>query len=108
MEKKEQLKKELQNKFNELKNEIKKLKDEDFQNFDEYFEKILYLIDEEKMEPNEIDLNEEEKKKNKKNDRKRFIEYYRDNGGYTEDFIIECLNDCDDDYHKTLEKLGEI
>ncbi len=108
MEKKEQLKKELQNIFNELKKEIRKIKEEDFQNFDEYFEKILHLIDEEKMEPNEIVLKKEEKKENKKNDRERFIEYYRDNGGYYEDFINECLDDCDGDYHKTLEKLGEI
>ena len=57
MAKKEQLKKDLQNKFNELKTEI------NLENFDKDFKEILDLIDEEKIEPNEIStLNEKDKK----------------------------------------------
>ena len=96
MAKKVQLKKDMQDKFDELKREI----NENSRNFDEEFKKILQLIDEEKMEQNEFT-------ELKGKDINRFIEYYRDKKAYIETTINECLHEAKYNYKKTLELMGE-
>ena len=100
MEKKEQVKEKMKNKFNELKKEIQKIKDENLQVFEAEFSEIISLFEKEKMESKELSKLEGE-------DLLRFIDYYRDKEGYTEEIINEYLDDCDNDYHQTLAKLNE-
>ena len=100
MEKKEQVKEKMKNKFNELKKEIQKIKDENLQVFEAEFSEIISLFEKEKMESKEFSKLEGE-------DLQRFIDYYRDKENYTEEKINECLDDCDNDYHQTLAKLNE-
>ena len=100
MVEKEKLKEKLQNEFNQLKTEIRNIKDEDFQNFDQDFEQIIGLIDEEKMELSEISpLNEK--------DQERFVNYYREKIGKKKSFIKDCLKEAENDLQKTFEIFKE-
>ena len=96
MVEKEKLKEKLQNVYNQLKTEIRNIKDEDFQKFDQDFEQIIGLIDEEKMELSEISpLNEK--------DQQRFVNYYNDETGKTKSFIKQRLEEAQNDLQKTFE-----
>ena len=96
MVEKEKLKEKLQNVYNQLKTEIRNIKDEDFQKFDQDFENIIKLIDEEKMELSEISpLNEK--------DQQRFVNYYSDETGKTKSFIKQRLEEAQNDLQKTFE-----
>ena len=100
MVEKEKLKEKLQNEYNQLKTEIRNIKDEDFQNFDQDFEKIIKLIDEEKMELSEISpLNEK--------DQDRFANYYYEKIGKTKTVIKRCLKEAENNLEKTFEIFKE-